>query len=188
MLTGCASVEASSPYTPVDNTEYTRIEAIEEAKQVSVKIITDGSGGSGILFDSDAEGYYILTAEHVVGIGRVYHDESGGLYDYDIVNRDAVYDLAVLYIETTDVLPIYDLDRYTTPTIGQEVFAIGNPLGKFNYVVSGIVTYTDTGYRLLNNVACMHVPCHSTRLACGYFGRRRLSEHVRGLHIPYYST
>jgi serine protease Do len=155
-LTGCVSVEASEPYDPVGDVEAQRIEAIKQAKRVGVTIITEGSGGSGIVIDSDADGYYILTAEHVIGIGRVYHDTSGGLYDYRIVGRDAMYDLAVLYVETADVLPVYDLDRYTMPTIGQEVFAIGNPMGKFNYVVSGIVTYTDTGYRLLNNVAFMH--------------------------------
>jgi serine protease Do len=156
-LTGCVSVQASEPYVPVSDVERLRINSIEESKGFTVSIINSNSSGTGIIFNSDDNGYYILTAAHVAtSFATVYHDETKGMYDGSLVNEDIVYDLAVVYIETNDVLPVYNLNIMTTPTIGQDIYAIGNPMGKFNYVVTGVITYTDTGYRLLNNVAFMH--------------------------------
>jgi S1-C subfamily serine protease len=155
-MVGCTSIAASTPYIPVSENEEFMINSIEKAKQINVTVIANGTG-AGVLIDSDDEGYYVLTAAHVAfNSGAIYHSELKKRYDFVLISEDIVYDLALLYIETQDELKTYDLEVYTTPTIGQEIFALGSPMGKFNYVVSGIITHTDTGYRLLNNVAFMH--------------------------------
>ena len=95
--------------------------------------------GSGIILTSDG---YIVTCKHVVEnaetIKVILNDDSE--HDAKLVGTDARSDLAVLKIDGTNLTPatLGDSDMLT---IGEDVIAIGNPLGELRgTATSGIVS------------------------------------------------
>jgi serine protease Do len=83
--------------------------------------------GSGIIVDADG---YILTNEHVIRDAEqiVVTLSSGVEVDAKIVGSSAIYDLALLKIET-GVLPYAPLGSSGDLEIGEWVIAIGSPFG-----------------------------------------------------------
>jgi S1-C subfamily serine protease len=97
--------------------------------------------GSGFIIDENG---LILTNSHVVfgmqAIAVTLGD--GTIVPARLVGADPIFDLAVVQIEKPDsgnlpVLPLGDSDRLRT---GEEVIAIGNPLGLDQTVTRGIVS------------------------------------------------
>jgi S1-C subfamily serine protease len=110
--------------------------------------------GSGVLVTPDG---YLLTSAHVVSAAD---HGSAGLpdgreYDFDVVGRDTLSDLAVIRIAGSDLphLPLGDADRLR---VGQLVVAVGNPLGLAGSVTAGVVSALGrslpVGQRLVENV------------------------------------
>lgn len=98
-----------------------------------------GSAGSGVIVD--AENGFILTNHHVVdGADRIqislYNDDT---LDAEIVGSDAATDIAVLRVDSDDLIdiPIGDSESVR---VGDFVIAIGNPFGLGHTVTSGIVS------------------------------------------------
>ncbi len=96
--------------------------------------VTTGSG-SGIIISSDG---YILTNYHVIeGANRVkvylYDDTE---YEATLVGTDKTTDLAVIKVEATGLTPVVmgDSDHLI---VGEEVVAIGNPLGELRGTATG---------------------------------------------------
>ena len=95
--------------------------------------------GSGIILTSDG---YIVTCKHVVDSAEtvkvILNDDTS--YDAKLIGSDARSDLAVLKIEATGLTPatLGDSDMLT---VGEDVIAIGNPLGELRgTATSGIVS------------------------------------------------
>lgn len=108
-----------------------------------------GAMGSGSGFIVEKNGKkYIVTNAHVIDNAN---DENGAIYAFSInrtkypvkiVGADTMYDVAVL--EFTDRQPGPEIEvvqfREAGTRIGEEVFAIGNPLGNYPYTVTqGII-------------------------------------------------
>ena len=97
--------------------------------------------GSGIIVTEDG---YILTNEHVSGskYGKCYVTfENGSSYNADVVWSDSDLDLSVIKINTKG-LKYASLGDSNNIKIGENVYAIGNPIG-FEFqktVTSGIVS------------------------------------------------
>ena len=96
---------------------------------VSIRVYSDDGGGTGtgIILSQDG---YILTCNHVVAGGErceitTYDDQT---FDALLVGGDAQTDLAVLKVEAEGLTPAQfgDSDELT---VGDEVLAIGDPLG-----------------------------------------------------------
>ncbi len=105
-----------------------------------------GSGtGSGEVIKSDG---YILTNNHVIA-GAVNGGsvevlfEDGTTVPATIVGRDALTDLAVLKVSSTEGLKPITLGSSATLVVGQPVIALGAPLGLSGTVTSGIVSALD---------------------------------------------
>ena len=83
--------------------------------------------GTGVIFTEDG---YILTNHHVVegGCECSVMLSTGHVYEAKYVASDAENDLAVLKVEQTG-LPAAELVDSDTLTVGDKVYAIGNPLG-----------------------------------------------------------
>ena len=107
-----------------------------------------GSGqGSGVVLDTEGN---ILTNNHVVAgagqgatIGVVLSD--GRVFsDVEVVGTDATTDLAVVKITDppSDLTPA-TLGDSSEVVVGQEVMALGNPLGLSGTVTTGIVSAVD---------------------------------------------
>lgn len=118
-----------------------------------------GGAGSGVIIgeyklNGVKSGYYVVTNAHVI------QTESGNIVgasgitvttkdgkDYPVkhtVGYDIQGDIAVLMIETQDTLPCAAYGDSDTLIIGQEVVAIGNPLGELGgTVTNGIISALD---------------------------------------------
>jgi putative serine protease PepD len=108
---------------------------------IKVKGSTAEGTGSGFVLRKDG---YILTNNHVVGFaaetGKITVLFSDGQSaDAKIVGRDESYDLAVIRVDRND-LPLLALGVSSAVVVGDEVIAVGAPLGLDSTVTSGIVS------------------------------------------------
>lgn len=102
--------------------------------------------GSGIVIDPDG---YIVTNNHVVtmdgaadraDIDVVFSD--GSRAPAEIVGRDPATDLAVIKVENVQNLTVAALGDSDSVEVGEQVIAIGSPLGLVRTVTEGIVSAT----------------------------------------------
>jgi putative serine protease PepD len=108
-----------------------------------VTIKVGGGEGTGSGFVIDAKGH-VLTNNHVVagaeGSGEIEVVLSNGDTEQaTIVGRDDGYDLAVLKIRRTDLKPLV-LGQSEKVVVGDQVIAVGAPLGLEQTVTTGIVS------------------------------------------------
>lgn len=138
---------SAAPTTIAGNSLDAMREAVVEKVRpvvVQINIVTSsGEGlGSGVILDSRG---YIVTNNHVVtGAQRI----QVMLYDgtslpAQLVGTDPLDDLAVVKIATTTKLTAATLGDSSKLRVGQEVLAIGNPLGITQTVTSGIISALD---------------------------------------------
>lgn len=98
--------------------------------------------GSGTGFVVSKDGY-IVTNWHVVTTGQDFAVglQDGTLVEAELIGTDARDDLAVVKIDPKHVKVVVNFADSSTVKPGQEVVAIGSPLGAFtNTVTSGIVS------------------------------------------------
>lgn len=108
--------------------------------------VQSGSG-SGVIYKKDNDAAYIITNNHVIeGASEVevslYNGETAKA---EIVGADALTDLAVLKIDANSVDNIAPFGNSSALRPGDEVIAIGNPLGlEFSRTVTqGIISATE---------------------------------------------
>jgi putative serine protease PepD len=110
---------------------------------VTIKVKgADGAGtGSGFVLDRDG---HVITNNHVVagaadgGTIRIELSD-GNEVDAKVVGRDSSYDLAVLRITRTDLPPL-TMGSSKDVVVGDQVIALGAPLGLESSVTAGIVS------------------------------------------------
>jgi putative serine protease PepD len=111
---------------------------------ISVKTATGGGTGSGSIYKSNSTISYIITNNHVVeaaatsGTIKVEFAD-GSEIAATIVGRDRMYDIAVLQVKKGN-LPAIALGDSSKISVGEEVLAIGSPLGLANTVTQGIIS------------------------------------------------
>jgi serine peptidase DegS len=96
--------------------------------------------GSGVIVDASG---HIVTNNHVIANATTIKVQlaDGRVADAKVVGRDPDTDLAVLAIKL-EHLPVMALGRSDQLQVGDEVLAIGNPLGLQQTVTHGIVSAT----------------------------------------------
>ncbi len=110
---------------------------------VAVETTTATSAGTGSGFVLTADGY-VLTNSHVIadaadgGAIRVVFADGVEL-DAELVGHTVEYDLAVLRVERTGLVPLV-LGDSSAVAVGDPVVAIGAPLGLDGTVTAGIVS------------------------------------------------
>jgi putative serine protease PepD len=146
--TGTASTVASSASTSTTtstalDTQAAREEAIAKVTPAVVEVIgavSQGTAlGSGIIVDKNGD---IITNNHVVdGASSLQVQLSNGhVVSAQLVGTDVPNDLAVLRIQPYSGMVVASLGDSSKLTIGQEVLAIGNPLGYSGTATSGVVS------------------------------------------------
>ena len=111
---------------------------------ISVKTATGGGTGSGSIYKTNATSSYIITNNHVIesaltsGTIKVEFAD-GSETAATIVGRDRMYDIAVLLVKKGN-LPAIALGDSSKVSVGDEVLAIGSPLGLANTVTQGIIS------------------------------------------------
>lgn len=97
--------------------------------------------GTGFIVSEDGT---ILTNKHVVSEEKAYYTvvtSDGKKFDAKVLALDPVQDLAIIKIDSEDVMPTLKLGDSDNLQIGQTVVAIGNALGEFQNTVSvGVVS------------------------------------------------
>ncbi len=124
-------------------------QAVAETVRPSVVAISARSqagqgAGSGVIIDAGSG--YVLTNNHVVeGAQQLAVTLSDGrMYAAEIVGTDAATDLAVLQLqEAPDDLVEATLGTSGELAVGQDVMAVGNPLGLDSTVTTGIISALD---------------------------------------------
>ncbi len=111
---------------------------------ISVKAASGDGTGSGSIYRSTSSISYIITNNHVVeaaatsGTIKVEFADGSDIVA-TIVGRDRMYDIAVLQVRKGNLPPIA-LGDSSKISVGEEVLAIGSPLGLSNTVTQGIIS------------------------------------------------
>jgi putative serine protease PepD len=108
---------------------------------ISVETATEAGVGSGFVIREDG---YIVTNNHVIEAaadgGTIEVELSGeDTVEAEIVGRDVPYDIAVLKVDR-DGLAALTFGKSADLLVGQEVVAVGAPLGLDRSVTAGIVS------------------------------------------------
>ena len=108
------------------------------AEDSIVRVETDASGGSGLIFDTEGDTAFVVTNHHVV--------EDSDTYDVVVRNRtrykatllgyDEEKDIAVLSICCDPTIHAIPWDSGATAQMGEEVVAIGYPRGSGSRVTA----------------------------------------------------
>jgi putative serine protease PepD len=135
----------SNEVTPMGDVEAVSAAVLPSVVSISVAGPAGQGTGTGVIISSDGE---ILTNNHVVeGAGNsglvqvTFHD--GTTAEAEVVGTDPLTDLAV--IKATDVsgLTPAELGSSADVAVGQQVVAIGSPLGLEGTVTTGIISALD---------------------------------------------
>jgi S1-C subfamily serine protease len=145
-----SSAGPTAPIPPV-TVSGTTLDAVREAvvakvrpSVVQVNVVTsNGKGlGSGVIIDSRG---YIITNNHVIATAQsiqvVLYD--GMSFPAQLIGTDPLDDLAVLKVTPTSKLIAATFGDSSKVRVGQEVLAIGNPLGITQTVTDGIISALD---------------------------------------------
>ncbi len=133
----------------VGNNAMTRIAAVAAVKDSVVEITTAAissygqlaaGAGSGVIIHADG---IIVTNHHVIdGATTIYvRLTNGSTYEAHLRGTDEQNDIAVLKIWPQESLTVAKLGCSSALALGEDVFAIGNPLGQLGgTVTSGIIS------------------------------------------------
>lgn len=143
-----SSVQASSAIVPASQLTEGTVERVAAAVRdsvvaIEVSTMQGGGEGSGVILDSDG---HILTNDHVVDGARSIRVTlaDGRVLGAQIIGTDPSTDLAVIALDSppSDLVPA-TLGDSAELTVGQDVVAVGNPLGLSSTVTSGIISALD---------------------------------------------
>ena len=135
------TVELLQPAGP--RLDYTQIYQKVSPSMVSIEAQSrwEYSTGTGVILTAD--GYIITNAHVVAGAGEVTVSTwDNQTFPASLVGFDAREDLAVLKVDAQDLTPAQFGDS-SALTIGEEVAAIGDPLGYRSTITDGIISALD---------------------------------------------
>jgi len=116
-------------------------------QQQDVDESVESGSGSGVIFKQDGDNAFIVTNYHVIeGADEIEVSlDSGERTTAELIGGDALSDLAVLRIDSSYVTSVLSFGDSSTLRAGEEVIAIGNPLGLdlSRTVTQGIVSAVD---------------------------------------------
>lgn len=133
----------------------------------------ESGAGSGVIIANTGNTYYIVTNNHVVDgyntikVFAINGDAEG--YTAELLERDWTNDIAVLRIETEDELAVAEIGDSSTLKAGQDIAAIGNPLGLFSGTITPGIISAVTRDILIEGVA-MTLIQHSAPVSPGNSG------------------
>jgi putative serine protease PepD len=146
---GCTSNTRASGSPASGEVEESRLQAqyeqtVRNVLPSVVQISTDGSTGSGVVYDDEGD---IVTNEHVVGNAKTVQvrDAAGNqVYSANVVGKFTPDDLAVVRVSKQDAgkLKPAEFANSSQAQIGEIVLAMGNPLGLTDSVTQGIISAT----------------------------------------------
>ena len=106
--------------------------------------------GSGVLINKEG---YILTNEHVVSRASKIRVALSDKREFEarMIGADIKSDLAIIKIDSNQILPFVPMGRSDDLMIGEQVLAIGNPFGLRHTVTTGIISALNRNIRTGKN-------------------------------------
>ncbi len=105
------------------------------------------AGGTGFVYKINNEVAYIITNDHVINSGNKAKVKftNGKEIEAKIVGSDAISDIAVLSVESKDIIKVASIGSSKNSRLGDTVFAIGSPVSsEYNWTVTrGILSGKD---------------------------------------------
>lgn len=155
---------ASSPGTiivndPDDATAVTAVAAVALPSTVTIAATSSQAAGTGSGIVLSADGY-VLTNNHVVTLDGQTGDPAlevttaeGRRYAAEVVGLDPVVDLAVIKLQDAEGLQPIGFSDSGVLNVGDDVVAIGAPLGLANSVTDGVVSALHRGILVQSSAA-----------------------------------
>lgn len=115
------------------------VEITTEFRSTGYFQFVSSGAGSGVIISEDG---YIVTNNHVISENGTLADsirvrlKNEKTFDATVIGRDADTDIAVIKIDATDLTAAVFGDSEKL-TVGQDIVAIGNPLGELGGTVTG---------------------------------------------------
>jgi putative serine protease PepD len=140
---------ATGQDAPAGSVEQVAASVLPSVVSLAVRTSTGGGEGTGVVLDTDG---LILTNNHVVepaadGGSVTVTSNDGSSAPARIIGRDPVTDLAVVRADGLAGLVPARLGDSESLAVGEDVVAIGSPLGLSGTVTSGIVSALDRPVR-----------------------------------------
>ncbi|GHO83982.1 S1C family serine protease [Dictyobacter formicarum] len=161
--------------------------AIEKIKPSVVELdVTTSQGqqiGSGVIIDKNGD---IITNNHVVdgaqAIKVVLND--GRSMAAQLVGTAAADDLAVVHVQPFTKMVVATIGDSTKLTVGQNVLAVGNPLGITETVTSGIISALNRSVTESTNVTINNAIQTDAAINPGNSGGALINEQGELIGIP----
>ncbi|MGH2495661.1 MAG: S1C family serine protease [Ktedonobacteraceae bacterium] len=145
---GNASANSNATATATTTSSSTNLEAAQEAaiakiepSVVELKVMTAQGEqiGSGVIIDAKGD---IVTNNHVVNGAQTIEVvlSNGSIEQGQLVGTVAADDLAVVRIQPFAHMTVAQIGNSSSLVVGQEVLAVGNPLGITETATKGIVS------------------------------------------------
>lgn len=135
--------------TTSEGADWEAVAAAVSPAVVTIQVeASSGSGvGSGVIYNSQGD---IVTNYHVISAalnasGRISVTlDDGRIYEAEVVGHDQSTDLAVIRLANAPSdLTVASFGSSANLVVGQEVMAIGSPLGLSNTVTTGVISALD---------------------------------------------
>ncbi len=140
-LAGACGSTAATVTAPKARVKMSEKDIYKAATGAVVRIESQLPGGVavGSGFIVDARGLVATNLHVVAGASKIVvqlHDGKTELPAITVVGYDQTHDLAIISIQSPQPLPIVKVGNSDDIAVGDEVVAIGNPLGMFDYTIS----------------------------------------------------
>lgn len=143
---GVTTPSAPRPGPPV--TAGDLVGVADRVRQGVVSVQAGRASGTGFLIDDQ---WHVLTNHHILEAGSPdvsVTGPDGRRLPADVVGTDPEHDLAVLRIEPAAALRALAIGSSARVRVGEQVLAVGSPLGLSGTVTSGIVSAVDRPVRI----------------------------------------
>lgn len=138
-------VAAAKPLPKAHQKKLTEI--IAEAQETVYTVFADTSQGSGFLYDNSG---HVVTNAHVVegSISVEVKTKNGRSLSGRVIGYSNEVDLAVLSVPDLAGTAPYPIEKESQLAIGEEVIALGSPLGMENTATMGYITGKDRNFTI----------------------------------------
>ncbi|MEK3884678.1 trypsin-like peptidase domain-containing protein [Paenibacillus sp. PL2-23] len=137
-----------APLLAVGEVKKSLKDIIFETQKLVVMIETDtGSQGSGFLYNNSGD---LLTNAHVVsGVRHVRVKTSDArVLEGEVIGISTDTDIAVVRVKELAGVEPLPIARYEKAEVGDDVLAVGSPLGFQNTITTGIISGTDRSFQI----------------------------------------
>ena len=157
---------------------------------LGVELNSSGGQGSGVVFYTRSGRYYVLTNEHVVTKPGNYkkhsitiEDYQGNTYEGGLVAISPEDDLAIIVFEPQTDFKLIALSN-TTPSVGDDVIALGSPKGQSNAITFGTIQ----NYGQYSTLVDCDIITHTAKINHGSSGGALLNSDLQLIGVNFSSN